>query len=203
MLTVITPAERTRLTTVKTAQAHLQIDGDPDEFYLGELIDAASAIVVGWCCRSFARETVRQTFRGTLGDCLVLERLPVATDVTVSVDGRAIEAEAFEIEPGTGLLYALSGFRRCAWQGSFASVTYTGGYFLPGAQNRNLPRDVEQACLVTIGALHAARGRDPLLRSESTEDVGSASWLDPRAGMEALPPQAAGMLAPYRAWRAG
>jgi hypothetical protein len=199
MLTVITPATSTRLTTVPTALAHLGLDGSPDEFYPGDLVDAASAAIASYCNRVFALETVREIFRNS-GDTLVLTRTPVVGEMTVAIGGAAIAAGDMECDREAGLLYRVSGYDRVRWPSGAVSVTYQGGYSLPGRSGQTLPRDVEQACLVMVSALHSARGRDPLLRSETTEDVGASSWLDPRAGMEALPPQAAGLLAGYRRW---
>ncbi len=46
-----------------------------------------------------------------------------------------------------------------------------------------------------------ARGRDPRVRSEAAEGVGKISYLDSRAGAEALPLEAMGLLSPWRVVR--
>ncbi|MFC0410940.1 head-tail connector protein [Roseomonas elaeocarpi] len=200
MLTVITPAKGRRLTTIPAARDHLLLGDDVDEKYLGDLIDQASATVVSHCRRPFARETVRETFRPRGATPLILDRTPVQGAVALTVAGQAIDAEGTELNTLSGLLYRLDGAARwTAWGCDVTAVEYTGGFALPGEPNRDLPSDIEQACLIMVAARHAARGRDPMLRSETTEGVGSASFIA-TADMGGMPPQAAALLEPYRRW---
>ena len=74
----------------------------------------------------------------------------------------------------------------------------SAGWALPNDASPTLPADIRRACIQLVASLYGARGRDLMVRSESAQDVGQVSYLDPRAGMEALPPQVAGLLAPYR-----
>lgn len=203
MITIITPVASRRLTTIPMAADHLQIGYDVDEIFIGDLIDGASASIASYCRREFGLETVAETFRCPTGEALVLSRLPIASDLSIIQDGVALPPDEFEFDRAAGLVYRRGGYHQLHWAGFRVVATYTAGWTLPGPPSRNLPFDIEQACLILAAARFAGRGRDPLLRSEMTEGVGSSSWLDPRAGMEALPPQVAGLLEPYRQYAVG
>jgi hypothetical protein len=82
-----------------------------------------------------------------------------------------------------------------SWPAGRTTIRYTAGYTLDGAQ-RNVPPDLERACIIIVKALFHARDRDPALRSETLEDVGSFAWS---TGMSrAIPPDAAAILAGFR-----
>lgn len=202
LLTILTPATARALTTREAVCAELGADA-PGPDALPGLIAAASAAAERWCGRTFARETVREVFRDPLprapAVALVLARAPLFGAPAVTLDGTPLVADTdFEADGLAGLLWRLSGDRRCAWRAAKVVVTYTAGFALPGQAGADLPADVQRAVtLIAAAAVHAA-GRDPALRSSSTEGVGSESYLDPRAGMEAMPPQAAALLGPWR-----
>ena len=203
MLTVITPATSRLLTTVPAARDLLGLGDEVDEIYLRDLIAQASAAIVSHCRRPFARETVRETFRPRASAPLILSRSPVLGAATVTLDGAALDASVLDLDPESGLLHRVDGLGlRTCWSGYGAAVEYTAGWLLPGQDGRDLPPDVEQACLTIVAARHAGRGRDPMQRSRSVEGVGSSSWIA-AADMGALPPQATDLLAPYRRFVAG
>jgi hypothetical protein len=201
ILTIVTPAASAALTDVNAAQAELGLDGTEDITYIQQQIAAASAAIASWCGRTFAREVLREVWRDVSWQEVVsLSRYPVASIASVVADGETLAAEDYECDIESGMLYRLSADERTRWTARKLTVNYTAGYILPGNAGRNLPHDVQRACILMVAAQHNARGRDPLLRSESAQDVGQVSYLDPRAGMEAMPPQAAALLAPYRAF---
>ena len=199
ILTIITPATVTALTDVQSVQAELGLSGTAEAGYLRGQIAQASAAISSWCGRAFAQETVREVWRpeGTLAS-LSLARFPVTTIASVVEDGTTLASADYEVDPESGLIFRLSADERTTWRARKITVQYTGGYILPDAANRTLPHDVQRACILMVTAGYLAKGRDPMLRSESAQDVGQVSYLDPRAGMEAMPPQAAALLAPYR-----
>jgi hypothetical protein len=203
VLTVVTPAASYRLTSEIRARDHLQLGAEVASPYLLALIDAASAAIGNHCNRIFARETVAETLRPCGSGPFILSRAPVIGDVAVLLDGNALALDAVECHRTAGLLYRLDGWGRSPWYGRSAVVTYTAGWLLPESQAfgtaaaaDRLPADVEQACLTLLAARLAARGRDPMLRSENTEGVGSASYIA-TADMGAMPPQTTALLAPY------
>lgn len=200
ILTVTVPASSTALTDLASVQAELSLPGSEDAGYLQTQIAASSAAIASWCSRVFARETVQEVWRPEIPtEFLMLARVPVASITSVIEDGVTLSASDYEVDPASGFLWRLSSDQRSWWRARKITVTYAGGYILPPAQGRTLPEDVQRACVLMVAAQYNARGRDPMLRSEAAQDVGQVSYLDPRAGMEAMPPQAAALLQPYRA----
>jgi hypothetical protein len=199
LLTILTPATSTVLTDLASVQTELGLSGQDEAPYLNAQIAAASAAIASWCGRPFARETVQEVFRpeGCM-QALSLARFPVTTLTSVVEDGTTLTAADYELDAESGLLWRLSSDARVAWRARKITLTYTAGYLLPDDGGRTLPHDVQRACVLMVAAQYNARGRDPMLRSEGAQGVGQTSYLDPRAGMEAMPPQAAALLQPYR-----
>lgn len=197
MLMIITPAVTGNLTVLATVKAELGITGSADDAYLEALICQASGMLAAYCGRiTFGTERLRQIERlEQPREAILLKRNLRPRVLSVTEDGTALPASAYELSGA--LLYRLEAERRVPWAiDRKIEITYDSGYDLL----TDLPHDLERACLEVIKAQYHARGRDPLLRSDSVEGIGSSAWLDPRAGMEALPPQAAALAAPYRAW---
>ncbi len=195
MLTVITPAASHDLTTVAAVKAELALSGSGDDAWLADTITRASATVRRWCNRVFAAETVRETYRlARPVPELLLSRLPVVTIASVTVDGSTLASTEYETDTEKGVLYHLDSRRRfLCWSADVIEVEYTAGFTLPGAVGRTLPEDVEKAAIALVKAAYFARTRDPLVKSESVEGVGStAYWVG-----DAMPPDIAGALSGY------
>lgn len=201
-LVVVTPAASTRLTTPARARAMLGLPAG-DDAALGLFIDQASAAVAAHCRRRLAIETVREAFGepgGLLGR-VVLSRVPVAAIVGVSLDGITLSAAGFALDPSTGHLWpaASPGWSAPVWSGLSLAVEYRGGFVLPSdaPEAPTLPPDVERAAILMVGTYLSARARDPLVKAETVEGIGSTSWWVPGAA-DALPhPEAAQLLQPY------
>lgn len=193
MLTVVTPPTVTALTTLAAAQRELGLAVGADTIGLSDLIAQASSACATWCGRpeGFGRATLRQTERlAAARDVLILDRDLVPAVSAVTEAGVALAGAGYELDGS--LLYRLDGTDRILWPArTTVEITYQAGF-------DPIPADIERACLVVVQALYSARARDPMLRSESVDGVASYSYLDPRAGMEGLPPQAAALLAPWR-----
>jgi hypothetical protein len=192
MITIITPPATNALTVLATAARELAIPEATSG--LQELIGQASDICARYCGRpeGFGRATVRQTERSVDLPCIILDRDLNPAITSVIEDGTTLAATDYELDGS--LLYRLSGDYRIQWRAAVVQVTYAAGYALL----TDLPQDIERACLATLAGLQTARGRDPRIRSESADGVGSVSYLDPRAGAEAIPIEAAALLAPWR-----
>lgn len=203
LLTILTPAATCLLTTQEAALAELGLATPPAR--LPALLAQASSAIAAHCGRAWGRETVREVFRldRAINAALVLARAPLFGEPAVMQDGAALAVDVeWEADGLSGLLWRLADGRRAPWRCGTVVVTYTAGWLLPGQQGRDLPDAVERACLLTVAAAWHAAGRDPALRSQSVEGVGSASYLDPRAGAGGLPAEAAELLAPFRLVRA-
>ncbi|MFT8245201.1 hypothetical protein [Roseomonas sp. BN140053] len=204
MLTIVTPASNRKLTTASTLADELGSVSVVEFVRMDRLIERASAMISRYCDRGFAREVLRQEFRQPLPNSIRLARNPAAV-TAVAIDGVALASSDWRLDADAQVLYRVSPqgaeVNWCGWR---TVVDYTAGYVLPGdpgyaaaPPDERLPADVEHACIMLCTALRSSAGRDPMLRSESTEGVGSTSWIA-TAEMGALPPQVADMLAPYR-----
>ena len=197
MLTVVTPANSTRLTTLERARALLSFPPGQDALALRS-IDVASAIVADWCRRPFARETVRETLPICPGDSILLARSPVTSFMSVVQGETTLDPAEYAYDAELGRLYRQDAagylFR---WWGPLA-ITYVAGYTLPADSGTwTLPLPVERAAILLAGAALSTTERDPLVRTETVEGVGSTTWWVP--GASGLPsPEAESLLQPYR-----
>lgn len=199
MLTITVPAVSTRLTTLASVKAGLGLIGGTDDAVLSDLIDRVSATIATHCNRVLAKETVTETFRLTSPAWeLMLNRWPVTSVMGVTVAGVDIDAVGYELD--RSFLYRLSGSEtRCQWPSGKIVVSYQAGYILPGDNGRTLPPDIEEACIRLVRAAWFARNRDPALKSEEAHDVMAATyWLPGSGDTASVPPDASGLLSPYR-----
>lgn len=221
LLTVTVAATNTALVSLDRVKRELGINDTASDKTLQDMIADASAAVAHYLGRPLARETVQETVRMTRGgsaydvwnvaggtprmlEYLILARRPVVSVASVMHGDTALDVSSeIELDRDNGILWRLSNDVRAPWTARKAVVTYTAGYWLPDdsadATGWKLPGDFQRAALIAVVAWWSARGRDPQLRSESVDQVGSASYLDPRAGDGGLPAQAAELLALHRA----
>lgn len=197
MLTITEPASNRKLTTAATAKLELQIASGGDDVYLSMLIDQASTAIENWCARSFALEAVREVIHQNAPQpSLLLSRWPVASVTALTLNG--VEADPAATEAGEdGLLDRLKDNGRSGfWPAGRIIVEYRAGYVLPGEEGRTLPYDIERAALTLLKTYLFSRMRDPLVRSETVEDIDSVSYFP--GTVSSLPPQVESLLAPYR-----
>jgi hypothetical protein len=192
MITIITPPTTNMLTVTATAARELAISDATAG--LQELIGQASDVCARYCGRpeGFGRATVRQTERNVNLPCIILDRDIAPAITSVIEDGTTLAVTDYELDGS--LLYRLSGDYRIQWRATVLQVNYAAGYTLL----TDLPQDIERACLIVLQAIYSSRGRDPHIRSESADGVGSVSYLDPRSNSDALPAQAITLLQPWR-----
>ena len=201
MLTLISPAAHRRLTTVEAIKVELALTGGTDDACLEALIDQASDAIAAWCGRSLALEGVRETlYRDGWAGMLMLSRWPVVSIEAVMIGGAALAPGSVEVEDG-GLLHRLddSG-QRVGWPSGRMMVEYSAGYILPGLPGRTLPKDIERAAITLVKAWFMSRARDPQIKAETVDGIGSTSYGF--SGLDrgfSLPPEVEGLLAPYRA----
>jgi len=194
ILTVITPAPSTRLTTPEAVVGRMG-EGDATSDALGLVVDVASDAIAGYCHdRVFGVETVMETFREVRHrGGLVLARRPVTAVLLVTEYGKTIDPTLYEFDPNAGLLWRLDvmGYRY-HWFGRNIVVTYSGGWALPADSGRNLPFRYEEACILTCVAMLTSAGVDPTLRAVTNEGVGAYSF--DRSGAGAIPATALSLL---------
>jgi len=112
------------------------------------------------------------------------------------VDGLVIADECGEIyRPDT---------ERPFWPPGRYEITYQAGYQPPAAQDDgtalpgNIPRPIQLAIRRVAAAAYYAEGRDPSLKSESAQGIGSTSWVTPDPALGGLTPEAAGLVQRYQ-----
>lgn len=186
-----------RLCTLAAVKAELNIAVTTYDTALTALIDSASGAIAEHCKRTLAQETVRETWRDVSGvEPLILTRWPVSSIVGVTVDGAAADADTYEAEGEKGFLWRLvDDVRRC-WTATKLVVEYTAGWRVPDQADATLPEGISRAAVVAVAAWHKGKGRDPMLRSNAADGIGSSSWIA-TADMGALPPQSQSLLSKY------
>lgn len=201
MLVVVSPAASTRLTTPGRAREMLGLSADaPSDQLLGRMIDDASRVVSEHCRTVFAEETIRETF---VSGAAVLSRDPVSEVISVTANGAVIAPGSYVLD---GDSLRVDGLESCRTSRRQVVVEYRAGYVLPTEDaSGSLPPPIERATTLIVGAYISTRDRDPLVKSEDVEGVGSVSyWM--QGARNALPsPEAESLLAPFKrsAWRVG
>lgn len=196
MIEIVTPATETRLISIEAARVAIGLADDDasQDAALEPLIDQASAAIVAFIGQPLARQTYRESawsFRSL--DSFILSHFPVASVVSVQIDGATIDAEGYRVDQATGIVHRRSP-TRCGpwWPAGETVVEYTAGYELPD----DLPADIQRAAILMVRQAHMGAGRDPLLRSEDTDGVASFSYF--AAGAAAVPLEAQALLSPYQ-----
>jgi hypothetical protein len=195
------------LTTVSRVKLELDISGvdTQRDMLLNLKILEASDDIEASLNFTVRRETVSETFWLEGGDnapeYLRLDRIPVASITSVTVDGIAYSAPQYRLDAETGLLYALDlGGYPCRW--CFCKdivVAYSGGYILPAESGSNLPAGIQGAAVELMSDYWAAKGRDPSVKSEEIPGVIRTDyWVGSVGEAGELPPRVVMKLAPYR-----
>ena len=205
------------LTTLATMRDELGITDDSQNDRLTRMINVASAAAESYTNRTFQRGTRTQKIRPPNGPRIFLDATPLASITSITDDGATVDSSEYEIEDASAGIV----FRSSGWGGrdltvprsivgdvmtgtgkSWLSITYIGGYVLPNdAGDRDLPYDIEQACILTVTSLFRGRGRDRAVASKATGDA-SFSFRLPNEiiGVGAggvIPDEAVVLLRPY------
>ena len=196
MATLITAPSATQLAELGTLKLELGIVDTTQDDQLGRYLDQASALIASYTGRSFPRAQWQDVFRlrGERRRTLILSERPVTSIEALNIDGDATDATALDLDENAGLLLRPHNCALGAWWAHKIVVIYTAGYLVPGQPGRDLPANLERACLDTAKGLFHAADRDPQLRSEAAQGVGSTSWLDPDVAGGGLPQGVAAML---------
>lgn len=173
----ITPAKEVSFLSDYEVRVALNLTSTSDN------IDDMIGMIAGWssdeiatqCNRSFAKETMSETFRDLNSCCkrLFLSHFPITNVDTITVNGSGlIEGIDFEVDSEAGKIIRLNGF----WTEA-TTVNYTGGYNLPF----EAPPALKQAAiLMTREGYYAAIRGDASVRSVSHKDS-RVMFFDPNA----------------------
>ncbi len=195
-ISITTAAADTLLTTIESVKTELGIVGTDQHPHLTDLIQQASDMIVRFCSRTFAQERVVETIGATGLPDILLTRTPIETMHSVSFDGGTAITDYTVEDPDAGILFREnvwttsvmdfghilphpSPYKRPLW-----SFDYTGGWYLPNwatPANRNLPYDIERACLDLVTNMHRQKGVDPAMSSYRIGDT-NIKW-DRKGGL--------------------
>ncbi|MFT8951722.1 MAG: head-tail connector protein [Gluconobacter sp.] len=175
---------------------------------LTDLLLAASAAVESYIGRPILAADYTDHIRIKPGDRLASFALDVRPALSVSSvlrHGQLLidPPDGWDFSPSTGVLYPPDGDGSWWGPGRYL-VSYRAGWVVPGMKDPDgnllpvtLPADIRQAVLTTARSFYAAKDRDPLLKSESEQGIGSTSWSMPDATTGGLPADAAAFLSRY------
>lgn len=217
------------LTTVRELESELGLDAGTDVRAVERAINAASAEVARIAERVLHRVSgAVDRVEGHGGSLLVLPRAPVAAISAIAVladDGSTVEetydATSYDLQDAdAGIVFRAMGWpwtatRRAGVSGAPVAgserasirVTYTAGWITPyqasatggSVGTRDLPYDLEEACLIAAVTRYRGRGRD---RAVVREQLGpeSVTFASPGASSPGswLPSEAYQIAAGYR-----
>lgn len=209
ILTVTSAASNRKLTTLQRVCDELKLDTGQYDALLNAKIDEASSDAEAYTGQSFAQEGVSETFWHEANDDLplyfLLDRIPVKTIASVTVDDSVIDASLYRLDPTRGLLFGLdaNGYPLRWMFAKSIVIAYTGGYILPGSTpgtgETALPAGVQGAVVDLVTDFWTARGRNPSVKSETNPGVRTVEYWVGAIGEEGeLPPRVQMKLAPFR-----
>lgn len=192
------------LTTLTRVKAELDITNSTNDALIEQKIEDASSRIQAYLGFALVRETVSETFRAEGYECvdkLILNRAPVVTVTSVTVDDVALTSSEYEKDEKAGLLHRLdtSGYPM-PWEFcKSVVVAYSGGFIMPGESNETLEPAIEAGAVALVRALYFARRRDPLVKSVDIPGVISEQyWIGSMGDVGSLPPDVEAMIAPFR-----
>lgn len=201
--TIATGPNETKLTTIERVKQDLSILDTANDALLAAKIDEASSDIEAHLARTLSRATLTQTFWGGQGyaEYLVLDRAPVASITSVTVDDVAVDSDEYRLDGDAGILFRLdsSGYPS-VWEWSKSIiVVFAAGFLLPGEQNRNLPFAIESAAIELVQSFWLSRGRDPMVKAFSAPDLGAYEyWVGAVGEAGQLPPNVWAKIAAFR-----
>lgn len=205
VVTVSTPPAETDLTTIDRVKLELDltdVDTSRDNL-LGYKIAEATSDIEAHLGRVLCRAGLTQTMWGDPGcaEYLILDRYPVASIASVTIDDVAVASSEYRLDAKTGLLYRLdaSGYPSVWTWCKSAVIVFTAGYIMPGETNRDLPEALEAGAVDLVMSYWVSRGRDPLVRSEDIPGLGAVQyWVGAVGEAGQLPPGVLSKIAPFR-----
>lgn len=193
MISITTPAtDRNLLTAVQLRRA-AGVSADSVELTeLGlrvsdSISNMCKVISDGVSVPTLRSETITQTFRSVCQDELLLDRVPVTSITSVTVDDTVLADT--EYEQSTGLLRRLNtSDHQIRWYGRKIVIVYVAGY-------ATVPTDLALAAAEYVKLLWSAGDRDPTKKAEWIDGMGKDEWFE--GGDDMVMESIKGRLAPY------
>lgn len=165
------------LTTIDVVREQLGLDPEDtsQDALLARMINGASDAIRTYCDRDFARARRRDRFEGSGGPVLLLPLYPVVSVESVSVNGEVVPSDDYDVDAATGRIIRRAGLWPLG-SGLVVEVVYEGGYITPeqarnGLGERNLPYDLEEACIATVMSWFSRRNMPPDVQSFWVEQI--------------------------------
>lgn len=173
-ITVTSPASTTDLTTLPMVKSELGLTSNEHDAQLAGYIRQASDAIESYCNRTFARESVSETFLpDRCLDSLMLTCFPVTAITSVVENGTTLASTDYKLEADTGVLFRVSNDVQRLWSRGKIVVDYDCGYLLPGDDGRDLPHDIERAAIMLAVQAFNSAGVDATMKRESVDGIGS------------------------------
>lgn len=189
------------LTTLEALKTELGIPADDttQDEALARAVNAASDAIRRYCRRDFARSEVTEQLQGNGSPRLLLARTPVVDVFAMHLWDDPIDLDTITIDRDSGILTG-----RNVWPESDVpnvTVEYVGGYVTPAqasaGQDRDLPFDIEEACLIIASTRVQAMGQPVDAQIMQVEQI-RVHFSD--GGRQSLPLAATVLLDPYVRW---
>ena len=207
--TVITPAVHHEMTLLETVKTELEISGSTSDGILTEFIQQASDYIETYTGRTFAKETIEETFQSRGSRKLMVSKYPLVSISYIEQDGTSIASTSYEIDNAeTGVIWRESGFAHTVLSNEYITlqptrdgrrdwkVRYVAGYDMPGTTgvDRDFPHDLERACIDMVKTWFLTKTADPLVQRHQTGDASETRFAISRG----LPPAVLNVLNSWR-----
>jgi len=156
-----------------------------DDELLAFLIKGATKKCEDYCGRAFIQRTITENRVGDGGNLLVLNKRPVASLTSITLDGTALtedtdftlHKEEGHVTRPTGISFWTTDIQRvCSNEGAKIVIVYTAGYAATRAAVQALLPDAVLAVLVAVSWLYENRLG---LKSQNISGVGSVDYGEP------------------------
>lgn len=198
------PTALVPLATLDDLKADLAITDTSQDSRLSGILLEASSMALAFVGRAIMRADWRDLITVVPGQSppsLVLGRWPVVAIKALSVAQEVWSADqlkSLNTDPDTGLIYPPDS-SMTLWPPGEYVITYTAGYAALGGNDPvTVPPDIQRAVRQVANSLWNSTGRDVLLKSETEQGVGSASWSSSAPGLGGMPQSSADLLMRYR-----
>ena len=200
---VVTPADGTLFATLSGIKRELGITSSDNDKVLSDLLSQASDFIVRYTNRDFAKATVKETIGSNGGFILTVSRTPIVSITSIVFDtNTTVDSSTYRIyDADAGLIWSDN-----PWQDTTAhyqnivsqpsrwlmpkyEINYVGGYGMPDVcsdEERNLPFELERACLDIVRFWYKTKDRDPSLTSKQI-DTARESYSTNIASTSAVP----------------
>jgi len=129
---------------------------------------------------------------------LVLTRYPVAAITSIIDDTITLAPTDYEADLTKGIITRLYNDCVCFWSRRKTTVIYSVGY----NALTDIPPTLQRACLELVTAYYNATDRDPLLRSDVVDGLGSKTYYQ-ATEVDLLSPEVRGLLNQFKRFRVG